>query len=59
MMILIRAGCILRHLLNEQDLRTSTPRRWRKSCSFSKCLKMHAARIKLIIDNHNRNIILN
>ncbi|WP_071892632.1 IS1 family transposase [Hymenobacter sp. PAMC 26628] len=30
----------------------------RKSCSFSKCLKMHTARIKIIIDNHNRNIIL-
>ena len=31
----------------------------RKSCSFSKCLKMHTARIKIIIDNHNRSIILN
>ena len=31
----------------------------RKSCSFSKCLQMHTARIKIIIDNHNRNIILN
>ena len=30
----------------------------RKSCSFSKCLKTHAARIKIIIDNHNRSIIL-
>jgi IS1 family transposase len=30
----------------------------RKSCSFSKCLKMHTARIKIIIDNHNRSIIL-
>lgn len=30
----------------------------RKSCSFSKCLKMHAARSKIIIDNHNRGIIL-
>ena len=31
----------------------------RKSCSFSKCLQMHMARIKIVIDNHNRNIILN
>jgi len=31
----------------------------RKSCSFSKCLQMHTARIKIVIDNHNRNIILN
>ena len=31
----------------------------RKSCSFSKCLKMHTARIKIVIDNHNRSIILN
>ncbi|RZK23374.1 MAG: IS1 family transposase [Hymenobacter sp.] len=30
----------------------------RKSCSFSKCLKMHTARIKISIDCHNRNIIL-
>ena len=30
----------------------------RKPCSFSKCLKMHTAQIKIIIDNHNRNIIL-
>ena len=30
----------------------------RNSCSFSKYLKMHTARIKIIIDNHNRNIIL-
>lgn len=30
----------------------------RKSCSFSKCLKMHTARIKIVIDNHNRSIIL-
>ncbi|WP_345070853.1 hypothetical protein [Hymenobacter fastidiosus] len=30
----------------------------RKSCSFSKCLKMPTARIKIIIDNHNRSIIL-
>ena len=30
----------------------------RKSYSFSKCLKMHTARIKIIIDNHNLNIIL-
>ena len=29
-----------------------------KSCSFSKCMKMHAARIKIIIDNHNQRIIL-
>ena len=25
----------------------------RKSCSFSKCLLMHQARIKLVIDHHN------
>lgn len=31
----------------------------RKSCSFSKCPKMHTARIKIIIDNHNPSIILN
>lgn len=31
----------------------------RKSCSFSKGLKMHTARIKIVIDNHNRGIILN
>ncbi|AMJ64595.1 IS1 family transposase [Hymenobacter sp. PAMC 26628] len=30
----------------------------RNSCSFSKCLKMHTARIKIIIDNYNRSIIL-
>lgn len=30
----------------------------RKSCSFSKCLKMHTARLKIIIDKHNRNSIL-
>ncbi len=30
----------------------------RKSCSCSKCLKMHTARIKIIIDKHNRSIIL-
>lgn len=30
----------------------------RKTCSFSKCLKMHTARIKIIIDSHNRSIIL-
>ena len=31
----------------------------RKSCSSSKCLQMHTARIKIVINNHNRNIILN
>ena len=31
----------------------------RKSCSFSKSLAMHTARIKIVIDNYNRNIILN
>ena len=31
----------------------------RKSYSFSKCLQMHTARIKIVIDNHNRDIILN
>jgi insertion element IS1 protein InsB len=30
----------------------------RKSCSFSKALAMHTARIKIVIDNYNRNIIL-
>jgi IS1 family transposase len=25
----------------------------RKSCSFSKCLTMHTARIKIVIDNYN------
>ncbi len=30
----------------------------RKSCSFSKSLAMHTARIKIVIDNYNRNIIL-
>ena len=30
----------------------------RKSCSFSKSLAMHNARIKIVIDNYNRNIIL-
>ena len=30
----------------------------RKSCSFSKSLVMHTARIKIIIDNYNWNIIL-
>ena len=25
----------------------------RKTCSFSKSLNMHAARIKIVIDNHN------
>jgi hypothetical protein len=30
MQILIRAVCIRRDLLNEQDLRTSTPQRWCK-----------------------------
>lgn len=28
----------------------------RKSCSFSKSLKMHYARIKICIDNHNKQI---
>lgn len=28
----------------------------RKACSFSKCLEMHTARIKLVIDNHNKLI---
>ncbi|WP_223847428.1 IS1 family transposase [Hymenobacter montanus] len=31
----------------------------RQSCSFSKCRKMHTARIKIVIDNHNRSVILN
>jgi len=31
----------------------------RKSCSFSKSLSMHAARIKICIDHHNQSIILN
>lgn len=26
----------------------------RKSCSFSRCLKMHHVRIQLVIDEHNR-----
>ena len=30
----------------------------RKSCSFSESLTMHNARIKIVIDNYNRNIIL-
>ena len=30
----------------------------RKSCSFNKSLAMHNARIKIVIDNYNRNIIL-
>jgi len=30
----------------------------RKSCSFNKCLKMHAARIKIVIDCYNRSVIL-
>jgi insertion element IS1 protein InsB len=30
-----------------------------KSCSFSKSLAMHTSRIKIVIDNYNRNIILN
>ena len=30
----------------------------RKSCSFSKSLPMHAARIKICIDQHNQRIIL-
>ena len=29
----------------------------RNSCSFSKSLAMHTARIKIVIDNNNRNII--
>ncbi len=28
----------------------------RKSCSFSKCLQMHQARIQLVIDDRNRQI---
>jgi insertion element IS1 protein InsB len=31
----------------------------RKSCSFNKSLAMHTARIKTVVDNYNRNIILN
>lgn len=31
MTILIRTLCIVNDLLNEQDLRTSTPRRWRRA----------------------------
>ena len=31
----------------------------RKSCSFSKCLVMHYARIKLVIDNHNAQLTPN
>ena len=30
----------------------------RKSYSFSKCSEMHTARIKIVIGNHNRSIIL-
>ena len=30
----------------------------RKACSCSKSLAMHTARIKIVIDNYNRNIIL-
>lgn len=30
----------------------------RKSCSFSKSLAMHAARIKICVDHHNQRIIL-
>ena len=30
MTILIRAACMTSDLLNEQDLRTNTPQRWRK-----------------------------
>jgi len=30
----------------------------RRSCSFSKSLAMHAARIKICIDHHNHRIIL-
>ena len=29
----------------------------RKSCSFSKCIRMHSARIKFVIEHHNLNII--
>ena len=29
----------------------------RKSCSFSKCIRMHFARIKFVIEHHNLNII--
>ena len=31
----------------------------RRSCSFSKSLAMHTARIKIVIDNYNANIIPN
>ena len=31
----------------------------RKSCSFSKCLVMHKARIKIVIDNYNRALLPN
>ena len=30
----------------------------RKFCSFSRSLEMHTARIKIVIDNYNQNIIL-
>ena len=30
----------------------------RKSCSFSKSFAIHTARIKIVTDNYNRNIIL-
>ena len=29
----------------------------RKSCSFSKCIRMHFARIKFVIEHYNLNII--
>ena len=29
----------------------------RKSCSFSKCIRIHFARIKFVIEHHNLNII--
>ena len=31
----------------------------RKACSFSKSLLMHTARIKIVIDNHNKTITAN
>ena len=41
-----------------RSLRQRSSVRVRKSCSFSKRLQMHTARIKIVIDNHSRNIIL-
>ena len=29
----------------------------RKSCSFSKCLRTHTARIKIVIDNYNLTLV--